>query len=99
MTDEHVKGTVSQAQGKVEEAFGKLIGDRRRQRRGRSRQVQGFAQMRLGDLQDALGGTRTVAGLATIALVVIGALVLVLAASMVGSSHRAVTDASAGEGI
>jgi uncharacterized protein YjbJ (UPF0337 family) len=99
MTDEHIKGTVSQAQGMAEQAFGKLTGDRRRQGRGRARQVQGSAQKGLGDLQNAVGGTRTVANLATVALVLIGVLVLVLAVNMVGSSHRPGTDAGAGEGI
>ncbi len=99
MTDEHIKGTVSQAQGMVEEAVGKLTGDRRTQGHGKARQVQGSAQKSLGDLQDALGGTRTVAGLAAVAVVVIAVLMLVLAVRMVGSGHRAGTDAGAGDGI
>lgn len=99
MTDEHIKGTVSKARGIAEQAVGKLTGDGRRQRRGRARQVQGAAQKGLGDLQDALGGPRMAASLATVAVVVICALILVLAVRMAGSSHRSGNDAGAGEGI
>jgi uncharacterized protein YjbJ (UPF0337 family) len=42
MTDEHVKGTVNRARGKVEEGLGKV-----------ARQVQGSAQKGLGNVQDA----------------------------------------------
>ena len=54
MTDEHVKGALSKAQGKVEEGLGKLTGDKKQQARGKVRQVQGAAQQGLGDVQDAL---------------------------------------------
>jgi uncharacterized protein YjbJ (UPF0337 family) len=54
MTDEHVKGALSKAQGKVEEGLGKLTGDKKQQARGKVRQVKGAAQQGLGDVQDAL---------------------------------------------
>jgi uncharacterized protein YjbJ (UPF0337 family) len=53
MADEHVKGSLSQARGKVEEGLGKVTGDKREQLRGKARQVQGYAQKGLGDLQNA----------------------------------------------
>jgi|SRR5665811_385725 uncharacterized protein YjbJ (UPF0337 family) len=54
MTDEHVKGTLSQARGKVEEGLGKVAGNKQEQARGKARQVQGSAQKGLGDVQDAV---------------------------------------------
>jgi len=54
MTDEHVKGTLSQARSKVEEGLGKVTGNKREQVRGEGRQVQGNAQKGLGDVQDAI---------------------------------------------
>lgn len=54
MTDEHVKGTISRARGKVEETVGKLTGDRHEEAQGKIRQIQGKAQQGLGDVQDAI---------------------------------------------
>jgi uncharacterized protein YjbJ (UPF0337 family) len=54
MTDEHLKGTLNKAHGKVEEGLGKLSGDRKQQARGKVRQVQGTAQEGLGDVQDVV---------------------------------------------
>jgi uncharacterized protein YjbJ (UPF0337 family) len=54
VTDEHVKGTLSKAQGKVEEGLGKVTGNKQEQARGKGRQVQGNAQKGLGDIQDAV---------------------------------------------
>jgi len=54
MTDQHTKGAISKAQGKVEEGLGNLTGDKRRQVQGVARQVQGDAQGFLGDVQDAV---------------------------------------------
>ena len=53
MSDEHVKGTLSKAQGTVEEGLGKVTGSKQEQARGKARQVQGSAQHGLGDIQDA----------------------------------------------
>lgn len=54
MTNEHTKGAISKARGRIEEAVGKLTGDRREEARGKVRQVQGEAQEGLGDVQDAV---------------------------------------------
>ncbi len=59
MTDEHVKGTLSQARGKVEEGLGKVTGNKKEQVRGKARQVQGSAQKGLGDVQDAVRTPKT----------------------------------------
>ena len=56
MTDEHIKGAISKAEGKVEEGLGKLTGNRRQQAHGKVKQVQGDAQKGLGDIQDAVRG-------------------------------------------
>jgi len=53
MTNEHTKGAISKVRGTIEEAVGKVTGDRRGQARGKVRQVQGELQEGLGDIQDA----------------------------------------------
>jgi uncharacterized protein YjbJ (UPF0337 family) len=58
MTDEHTKGAISKARGKVEESLGKLTGNRQQQVKGKARQVQGVAQQGLGDVQDAVRGPK-----------------------------------------
>ena len=52
MTDEHTKGDINKAKGKVEEGIGKLTGDRKEEGKGKAKQVQGSAQQSLGDIQD-----------------------------------------------
>ena len=54
MSDEHTKGAISTAKGKVEEGLGKLTGDKEAQVHGKAKQVQGAAQKGLGDVQDAI---------------------------------------------
>jgi len=54
MSDEHTKGAISTAEGKVEEGLGKLTGDKEAQVHGKAKQVQGAAQKGLGDVQDAI---------------------------------------------
>ena len=54
MSHEQVKGTLSKAQGKVEEGLGKVTGNKQEQVRGKGRQVQGSAQKGLGDVQGAI---------------------------------------------
>jgi uncharacterized protein YjbJ (UPF0337 family) len=56
MTDEHTKGTISKVTGKVEEALGKLTGNKKQELHGTARQVQGSGQEALGDIQDAVRG-------------------------------------------
>lgn len=54
MTDQHTKGAINKAEGKVEEGVGKLTGDRKMQAKGKAKQVQGSAQQGLGHIQDAI---------------------------------------------
>ena len=54
MTDEHTKGAISKVSGKVEEALGKLTGNKRQELHGTARQVQGAGQEARGDIQDAV---------------------------------------------
>ena len=54
MTDQHTKGAISKAQGKLEEGLGRLTGDKQQRVQGMARQVQGDAQGLLGDVQDAV---------------------------------------------
>lgn len=54
MADQHTKGTISKAKGKIEEGCGKLTGNRRQQAKGQAEQVQGSAQQGLGDIGDAV---------------------------------------------
>ena len=56
MTDEHTKGAISKAHGKVEEWLCKFTGNRQKQAHGKARQVQGVAQKSLGDIQDTVRG-------------------------------------------
>ncbi len=58
MTDEHTKGAISTTEGKVEEGLGKLTGDKEQQAHGKAKQVQGAAQKGLGDVQDAVRGSK-----------------------------------------
>lgn len=54
MTDQHVKGAINSAKGTVKEGAGKLIGDRKLETKGKIQKVQGKAEDRLGDVQDAV---------------------------------------------
>ena len=54
MTDEHTKGDINKAKGKVEEGIGKLTGDRKEEDKGKAKQVRGSAQQSLGDIQDVV---------------------------------------------
>ena len=58
MTDQRTKGTISKAQGKVEEAIGKVTGDREEEAKGKIRQVQGDAQHGVADVGDAIRNRR-----------------------------------------
>jgi uncharacterized protein YjbJ (UPF0337 family) len=53
VNDEQAKGTANKAQGKVQEALGKLTGDTHEQAKGKAKQIQGAAQVGLGNVQDA----------------------------------------------
>ncbi len=58
MTDEHTKGAISKATGKVEEGLGKLTGNKEQELHGKVKQVQGAGQESLGDIQDAIRGDK-----------------------------------------
>ncbi len=59
MTDEHIKGAISKAEGTVEAGLGKLTHNRKQQAHGKAKQVQGAAQNGLGDVQDTVRGPKT----------------------------------------
>lgn len=54
MTDEHSKGSINKAQGKLLAGLGKLTGNRTMQAKGKAKQAQGDAQHGLGKIQDAI---------------------------------------------
>lgn len=54
MTDQHTKGAISKARGKLEELVGSLTGSKTTKVKGQARQVQGAAQEGLGDVQDVV---------------------------------------------
>jgi uncharacterized protein YjbJ (UPF0337 family) len=54
MNDQHTEGTISKIRGRIEEEFGKVSGNRNQQIRGKAHQIQGDAQLRLGDFQGAM---------------------------------------------
>lgn len=58
MTDEHTKGAISKATGKVEEGLGKLTGNQEQELHGKVKQVQGTGQEAMGDIQDAVRGPK-----------------------------------------
>jgi uncharacterized protein YjbJ (UPF0337 family) len=91
MSDEHIRGNVSQAQGVVEQVVGTLIRDTKMRNLGRARHAQGSAQKGLGDVQDVLGGTRNGLNLATIAAALMGALLLVAVMRFVGAKPMGVS--------
>ena len=54
MIEERAKGAISKTLGKVEEGLGTLTGDKKLQARGKIKQVQGAAQVGLGNVQQAV---------------------------------------------
>jgi uncharacterized protein YjbJ (UPF0337 family) len=99
MSDEHIRGSVSQAQGVVEQVVGTLIRDTRMRKLGQARHAQGSAQKGLGNVQDALGGTRNGLNIAAVALAVVGALLLVAVMTIVGGARATGASRAIGEGI
>jgi uncharacterized protein YjbJ (UPF0337 family) len=99
MSDEHIRASVSHAQGAVEQVVGTLIRDPNMQRLGKARHAQGSAQQRLGNVQDTLGGTRTGMNRATLAAALLGALLLVVAMRAFGGGKSADANAALGAGI
>ena len=54
MNEQHTKGTLAKIRGRIEEALGRLTGNRRQQVRGVARQVEGDVRLGVGDAQDAV---------------------------------------------
>ena len=54
MDREHVKGAADKAKGAVEEATGKLVGDKKLQAEGKLDKAKGAAHSAVGDANDAL---------------------------------------------
>jgi uncharacterized protein YjbJ (UPF0337 family) len=54
MDKEHLKGVAKDAEGKLKEAAGKLLGDKSLEVKGKIDQVEGEAHKTLGDIKDAV---------------------------------------------
>lgn len=54
MTDQHIKGTVSKAKGRIEEGLGKLTGDKQQQAKGKAERLRGSVQQGMGSIHDAV---------------------------------------------
>jgi uncharacterized protein YjbJ (UPF0337 family) len=58
MTDPHVKGAASTVKGTVNEAVGKVTGDRKLEAKGKVQKLQGRVQDGLGNVNDAFRKAR-----------------------------------------
>jgi uncharacterized protein YjbJ (UPF0337 family) len=56
MDKDRIKGSAKQAKGKIEEAAGKAMGDKKLESEGKGDQVKGKVQNAVGGLKDALRG-------------------------------------------
>jgi uncharacterized protein YjbJ (UPF0337 family) len=56
MDKDRIKGSAEQAKGKIEEAAGKAMGDKKLESEGKGDQVKGKVQNAFGGLKDALRG-------------------------------------------
>ena len=54
MNKDHVKGSVKEAAGKIQEKTGKLMGRHDQEARGVEKQIAGKAQKRAGDVKEAV---------------------------------------------
>lgn len=54
MNEQQTKGNLARIRGRIEEALGRLTGNRRQQVRGVARQVEGDIRHGVGDAQDAV---------------------------------------------
>jgi uncharacterized protein YjbJ (UPF0337 family) len=59
MSDQHVKGAANRAKGSVEEAVGRLTGNKKLEAEGKLAKVQGKTQNVLGDVDDAVTRARS----------------------------------------
>lgn len=53
MNKDHVKGTIKEAAGKVQQKTGELIDSPEQEAKGVARQVEGKTQQKVGDVKDA----------------------------------------------
>jgi uncharacterized protein YjbJ (UPF0337 family) len=54
MNEDRVKGSLTEAKGKIKEAAGKMTGDEKLKREGQTDQVAGKVQNVVGGVKDAL---------------------------------------------
>jgi uncharacterized protein YjbJ (UPF0337 family) len=56
MDKDRIKGSAEQAKGKIKEAAGKALGDKKLESEGKGDQIKGKVQNAVGGLKDALRG-------------------------------------------
>jgi uncharacterized protein YjbJ (UPF0337 family) len=56
MDKDRIKGSAEQIKGRVKEATGKALGDKKLERKGNTEQAAGKVQNAIGGLKDALRG-------------------------------------------
>lgn len=54
MNKDQVKGAIRQATGKIQEAAGKLVGNKELQAKGLGKQISGGAQKTYGDVKETV---------------------------------------------
>jgi uncharacterized protein YjbJ (UPF0337 family) len=54
MNEQHAKGTLARIRGRIEEALGRLTGNRRQQVGGVAHQVEGDVRHGIGDVQETV---------------------------------------------
>lgn len=58
MNKDQAKGAAKRSVGKIQRVTGKLVGSRKQEVAGIAKQVEGRAQQRLGDVKEAIKGSR-----------------------------------------
>jgi uncharacterized protein YjbJ (UPF0337 family) len=58
MNKDQVKGVIKDAEGKVQETAGQIVGSREQQAKGVAKQVEGKVQKNIGDAREALKDAR-----------------------------------------
>ena len=53
MNSDHVKGTIKDAAGKVQQKTGELIDSPKQEAKGIAKQIEGKTQKKVGDVKDA----------------------------------------------
>lgn len=54
MNKDQVKGSLKDAAGKTQEAFGEAVGSREHEAKGEARQVEGKTQKKVGDVKEGV---------------------------------------------